>query len=276
MKTTSLRIRVCQPKDWQFAWRAAIRPVKMTMTVFEIGTAEGHTGVSTSGLPAWPVEIADQANHFFRPLIVGADSNDRERLWHEMMAHARYLIMPKAASHIDIALWDLAGKQAGLPVYKLLGAYREKVPTYATTTSYNTVEENVAVALAIKKRGYNACKLHPPGIPDLDIEICKAIREAVGPDYRLMLDATSAYDYDQALRVGRAIEKLGFYWYEDPIRDDDIAGLRELCRALDIMVLMGESTHRGPWAYANFFTQFAGDGYRTVADVSGGITGIRK
>ena len=72
MKITSLRIRVCQPKDWQFSWRDDIPPVKMTMTVFEIGTAEGHTGVSTSWLPASPVEIADQANHFFRPLIVGA------------------------------------------------------------------------------------------------------------------------------------------------------------------------------------------------------------
>lgn len=276
MKITSLRIRVCEPKQWQFQWRDDIPPIHNTMTVFEIGTAEGHTGVCTSWLPASPVEIAEQANHFFRPLIVGADSNDRERLWHEMMAHARYLIMPKAASHIDIALWDLAGKQAGLPVYKLLGAYRDKVPTYATTTSYDTVEKNVEVALAIKKRGYNACKLHPPSIPDLDIEICKAVREAVGPDYRLMLDPTSAYEYDQALRVGRAIEALGFYWYEDPIRDDDIAGLRELCRALDIMVLMGESTHRGPWAFANFFNAFAGDGYRAVADVVGGLTGLRK
>ena len=276
MKITSLRIRVCQPKNWQFQWRDDIPPVKMTMTVLEIGTDLGHTGVATSWLPASPVEIAEQANHFFRGLLLGADANDRERIWHEMMAHARYLIMPKAASLIDIALWDLAGKQAGLPVYKLLGAYREKVPTYATTTSYNTVEENVEVALAIRKRGYNACKIHPPSIPDLDIPICKAVREAVGPDYRLMLDATSAYDYDQALRVGRAIEKLDFYWYEDPIRDDDIAGLRELCSALDIMVLMGESTHRGPWAYANFFNQFAGDGYRTVCDVVGGITGLRK
>lgn len=276
MEITSLRIRVCQPKDWQFQWRDDIPPVRMTMTVFELGTAEGHTGVATSWLPASPVEIADQANHFFRPLIVGADSNDRERLWHEMMAHARYLIMPKAASLIDIALWDLAGKEAGLPVYKLLGAYREKVPTYATTTSYDTIEENVEIALAIRKRGYTACKIHPPAQPDLDIAICKAVREAVGPSYRLMLDPTSAYDYDQALRVGRAIEKLDFYWYEDPIRDDDVQGLRALCDALDIMVLMGESTHRGPWAFANYFNQQAGDGYRAVADVVGGLTGLRK
>lgn len=276
MKITSLRIRVCQPKDWRFQWREDIPPIDMTMTVFEIGTADGHTGVATSWLPASPLEIADQANHFFRALIVGADANDRERLWQEMMAHARYLIMPKAASLIDIALWDLLGKRTGLPIYKLLGAYRESVPTYATTTSSTDVQKNVEVALAIRKLGYNACKIHPPGIPELDIEICRAVREAVGPGYRLMLDATSTYDYDQALRVGRAIEKLDFYWYEDPIRDDDIAGLRALCEALDIMVLMGESTHRGPWAYANFFASFAGDGYRTVADVVGGITGMRK
>lgn len=276
MRITRFRIRVCQPPDWTFQWRDDIPPVRMTMTVFELGTAEGHTGVATSWLPASPVEIAEQAQHFFRPLIVGADADERERLWHEMMAHARYLIMPKAASLIDMALWDLAGKQAGLPVYKLLGAYRHSVPTYATTMSYRTVEENVAVALAIRDRGYNGCKLHPPGRPDLDIEIAGALREAVGPDYRLLYDAVSGYDYDQALRVGRALERLDYYWYEDPIRDDDVAGLAELCRALDIMVLMGESTHRGPWAYANYFNQFAGDGFRVVADVAGGLTGLRK
>ena len=103
MKIDGFRIRVCQPKNWQLQWRDDIPPVNMTMSLIELGTAAGHTGVATSRLPASPLEIAEQGHHFFRNLILGADSSERERLWHEMMAHARYLIMPKAASLIDIA-----------------------------------------------------------------------------------------------------------------------------------------------------------------------------
>lgn len=276
MKITDLKIRVVQPEGWEFAWRDDIPAIKTTMTVFEITTDDGITGVATGWLPASPTEVAETADHFFRPLLIGADPFDRERLWQEMMSFARYIVVPKAASHIDIALWDIAGKATGLPIYKLLGAYRKKIPAYSTTEAYDTVEANVEAALAIKNAGYHAVKLHGNGVPNKDIATCRAVREAVGPDYTLMLDPTSAYDYADALRVGREIEKLNFHWYEDPIRDDDVAGLVELCRALDIQVLMGESTHRGPWPFAHYLSIGCADGLRAVADIVGGITGLRK
>ena len=94
-------------------------------------------------------------------------------------------------------------------------------------------------------------------VPKKDIEVCRAVREAVGDDYTLMLDATSAYEYQDAVEVGRALEALNFHWYEDRVRDDDVAGCVELCRALDIPVLMGESTHRGIWPFAHYLSQGA-------------------
>ncbi|HMJ78806.1 MAG TPA: enolase C-terminal domain-like protein [Iamia sp.] len=276
MLITDLKVRVVTPKDFVFQWREDIPPIQLTMSVFELTTDEGITGVATSWLPSSPTEIAESAIHFMKPLLVGSDPFDRERLWQEMMAFARYLITPKAASLIDFALWDIAGKATGLPVYKLLGAYRHSVPAYATTETCPTVEDYVKLTLECRGRGYPAVKLHAYAVPDKDIEVCRAVREAVGPDYTLMLDATSAYDWDGAVRVGRELERLGFYWYEDPIRDDDVAGLKRLTEMLDVPVLMGESTSRGIWTFAHYLDQGAGDGLRAVGDVMGGITGLRK
>jgi L-alanine-DL-glutamate epimerase-like enolase superfamily enzyme len=276
MKITSFRVRVVAPKEYTFQWREDIPRIQNTMSVFEISTDESLTGVATAWLPASPTEIAEQATHFFKDLIIGADPMERERLWQDMMAYSRYLIMPKAASVIDIALWDIAGKAANLPVYKVLGAYRHSVPAYATTETQPRIQDYVDLALDCKERGLRGVKIHAAAEPDKDIEVCRAVREAVGGDYILMLDATSAYDYQDALRVGREIERLGFHWFEDPIRDDDVAGFVELCRALDIPVLMGESTARGPWTYAHYLTAGAADALRVVGDVMGGITGMRK
>lgn len=276
MKITAFRARVVAPAEFTFQWREDIPRIQNTMSVFEIQTDEGITGHATSWLPASPTEIAEQAVHFFRDLLIGSDAFDRERLWQEMMALARYMIMPKAASLIDIALWDIAGKAAGLPIYKLLGAYRHSAPAYATTETQPSVQGYVDLALDCRARGLRGVKIHAAAVPEVDIEVCRAVREAVGPDYTLMLDATSAYDWQGALAVGRELERLGFHWYEDPIRDDDVAGFAELTRALDIPVLMGESSNRGPWTFAHYLAQGAGDAVRAVGDVMGGITGLRK
>lgn len=276
MRISGLRVRVVAPKEFTFKWREDIPRIQNTMSVFEITTDEGVTGVATSWLPASPTEIAEQATHFFKDLLIGSDVFERERLWHEMMSFSRYMIMPKAASLIDIALWDIAGKAALLPVYKVLGAYRHSVPAYATTETQNTVDDYVQLALECQARGLRGVKIHAAATPEKDVEVCRAVRAAVGDDYTLMLDATSGYDWQGAVQVGRELEKLGFHWYEDPIRDDDVAGFVDLCRALDIPVLMGESTNRGPWIFAHYLSQGAADALRAVGDVMGGITGLRK
>ncbi|MGY1806187.1 enolase C-terminal domain-like protein [Blastococcus sp. SYSU D00669] len=276
MRIKNLRVRVVEPPEFIFQWREDIPPVQLTMTVFEVETDEGITGVSTSWLPGAPREIGETADHFFRPMLVGADVHHRERIWHELMAFARYMISPKAASNIDIALWDIAGKAAGLPVYKLLGAQREQIPVYVTTETQKEAQDYAEIALKCQAAGLHGVKLHAAATPDKDIEACRATRAAVGDSFTLMLDATSAYDWQDAVRVGREIEKLGFHWYEDPMRDDDLAGFVQLCQVLDVPVFMGESTARGPWPYAHYLSIGAADGLRTVGDIAGGITGLRK
>lgn len=95
-------------------------------------------------------------------------------------------------------------------------------------------------AASFQARGWAGYKLHPPQQPKLDVRCCEAARRAVGDDYTLMLDATWAYDYPTALRVGRAIEDLGYHWYEDPMGEWDITNYVKLRQKLDIPIMATE------------------------------------
>ena len=106
---------------------------------------------------------------------------------------------------IDVALWDLAGKGSRrCPFTGSWAPIGSSAPAYASSAVFETAEEYAEEAVRYKEMGWTAYKIHPPAIPELDIKICRAVREAVGDDYRLMLDSTWSYDYPAALRVGRA------------------------------------------------------------------------
>lgn len=123
---------------------------------------------------------------------------------------------------VDTALWDLAGKIAGLPVHALMGTYRTFIPAYAGSQMSADIAAYVDQAQRCKAERWAGYKIHPPRDPEQDIKVCEAVRRAVGNNYRLMLDSTWNYSYVDALRVGRAIEAMGFYCYEDPLADEDV------------------------------------------------------
>jgi L-alanine-DL-glutamate epimerase-like enolase superfamily enzyme len=177
---------------------------------------------------------------------------------------------------IDVALWDLAGKAAGVPIHKLMGSYRESVPAYASSAVFETVEEYVEEAVHYKALGWSAYKIHPPAVATQDIKICEAVRSAVGDDYRLMLDSTWSYDYPDALRVGRAVEALDFYWYEDPLPFDDLYGYVKLKQVLSIPLMATEMPSLGPTSYAPWIMQQATDYLRGDVAIKGGLTSCLK
>jgi L-alanine-DL-glutamate epimerase-like enolase superfamily enzyme len=109
----------------------------------------------------------------------------------------------------------------------------------------------------------------------MDIRVCRAVREAVGDDMDLMLDPVCAYNRRDALRVGRVLQELNFYWYEDPIPGTDIEGLADLSQALDIPIAVGE-TMPGLQFYSQYLVRHAGDIIRIVGDRAGGITAMMK
>ena len=165
-----------------------------------------------------------------KPFFEGKDPLFREQLWQDFRTYDRWWNHVPIYSYgpFDICLWDIAGKMCGLPLYKLLGAYRDKVPVYASSFVLDTPEDYARQALEAKTHRWHAYKLHPPGRVDLDLAAYRACREAVGPDFKLMADPVAAYSYEEALRVGRELERLNYYWFEEPLPDTNFHGLRKL------------------------------------------------
>jgi len=241
-----------------------------------VQTGEGLAGHAFLGAAQRPASNdAVSLIRYLKPIVMGQDPLERERLYHAMWARNRQTTI-RAIGAMDVALWDLGGKIAGLPVYRMLGAYRSQVPAYASSAVEASAQRYAEQALEFKGKGWTAYKIHPPAPWRADIEVCRAVRNAVGGDYTLMLDSTWSYQYPEALRVGRAIEDLGFYWYEDPLADDDIAGYVKLRQKLDIPILATEYAPGGFTAYAPWVMQQATDYLRGDVAVKGGITALLK
>lgn len=234
---------------------------------------EGHAFLGSSYLPAnfeAPLLI-----HHLKPLLIGANPLDRERLYHALWNRSRAAPI-RAIGALDVALWDLAGKIAGMPVHQLLGSYRTSVPAYASSQKHETVEAYCEQAMYYKENGWAAYKIHPPQRWREDIEICEAVRDTVGDDYTLMLDSIWGYDFTEAMRVGRAIEDLEYYWYEDPLKDQDIYNYVKLREKLDIPIMATEYPLAGFDSFAPWIMQKATDYLRGDVAVKGGITTLIK
>ncbi len=181
------------------------------------------------------------------------------------------------ASAIDNCLWDILGKAVNLPVYRILGACRERVMAYASSQHHATIEQFVQEVVQIKREGFKGYKIHPPspgGGHDykLDIEVCKAVRRAAGDDFILLHDPVGVYTREEAIKVGRAIQELKFVAYEDPIPTTDIEGLAQLCRDLEIPIHVGEFIF-SIYNYPEYIRRGAVDVIRTIVDNIGGISG---
>src|SRR5512145_1986029 len=234
---------------------------------------EGHAFLGSSSRSA----AMDGASliRFLKPLVLGQDPLERERLWQAMWQRNRSTTL-RAIGAVDVALWDIGGKVAGLPVSRLLGAYRETVPAYASSAVLASWEAYAEEAASYRAAGWKAYKIHPPTDPAVDIQICEAVRRAVGDDYTVMLDSTWSYDFPAAVRVGRAIEEMGFHWYEDPLADQDLYNYVKLKQKLHIPVMATEYPITGYDSYAPWIMLQATDYLRGDVAVKGGITTLVK
>lgn len=249
---------------------------KSDLGLLTVQTDEGEAGHAFLGSAQRPASNdAATLIRYLKPLVLGQDPLDRERLYQALWARNRATTY-RAIGAMDVALWDLGGKIAGLPIYRMLGGYRTSVPAYASSAVEATPERYAKQALEFKKRGWSAYKIHPPTEWRKDIAVCTAVRKAVGDGYTLMLDPTWSYQYPEALRVGRAIEELGFHWYEDPLADDDLTSYVKLRQKLDIPILATEYSPGGFGAYAPWLMQQATDFLRGDVAVKGGITALVK
>jgi len=218
---------------------------------------------------------------FARGVLPGKSVLELPALTSQWAPSKRRVGQSSYASAIDNCLWDILGKAVGLPVYQLLGAYQTRVRAYASSQHLQSVGDFVADLEHAKAEGFTAYKIHPPESPDggadyrLDIEVAKAVRRTAGDAFPLLFDSVGVYTRDEAMKVGRVLDELGFVSFEDPIPTTDIDGLAQLTQALDVPITIGEFIV-SPYAYAEYIRRGACDVVRFVVDNLGGITGGMK
>ena len=156
-------------------------------------------------------------------------------------------ITTRVISGIDIALWDVKGKAANRPVYKLLGGFTNKVPVYIAGGYYEEdkgLEELATEMDTAVSMGPRAIKMKIGGAPiNEDVERIRVVREAVGPDVKVMVDANCAYRYYEAIKIARKMEKYDIFWFEEPVNPDDYEGHRLISRATAIPIATGENEY---------------------------------
>jgi D-galactarolactone cycloisomerase len=244
-----------------------------------------------AGLVGWgecygpPEPIKAVIDTVYTPLILlGADPFDNEALWERMYNRMRDYgqkgVAVAAISGVDIALWDLKGKATGLPVCKLLGGLvRDTVQAYATglyfTETADLPSALAAEAVGYVEQGFRAIKMKVGLGIAADRANARAVRAAIGPEIALMADANHAFDAKQAIRLGRALEEVGAYWFEEPVPPEDIAGYIEVKAALDLAIAGGEAEFTR-WGFRDLLSRRAVDIVQPDTCNAGGLTECKR
>lgn len=283
MKITKIEIvsnrkPITLPEAWRPAWNEPdVKPVKSTgFSFYKVYTDEDIVGIGpcTGGIAP-----------FVESTLIGQDPAYIHRFWDINMRGRGAVLGSGSCGGLEIALWDIIGKAANKPVYKLLGAHRDRVMAYAATGQLKSAEELASEAVEFKKRGIKAIKLrlHRPN-PEDDLDVVRAVREAVGDDMNILVDANqnnvsinySYWSRRTALRVAEELEMLDVYWLEEPLPRTDLEGLAELSASVDVYIAGGEHCTN---IYEFRDALFAGAYDIVQPDVilgNIGITGIRK
>jgi D-galactarolactone cycloisomerase len=285
MKIASVSARVLRARPDRGVVFAAGNYAEFSAVLVEVRTDEGVTGYGEAIARAGGEATRAAVESLLGPVITGADPANIEGLYRLMIAQLRRFghaggIVVEAISGIDTALWDIAGKVAGRPIRDLLyGAGRRTVPVYASSVYLAETDEMVAQAREQVAAGYTTVKLKAghaaaDGGKHTDVAKLAAIREAVGPDIALGVDANSAYDAADAVWVARKLEELDMCFFEEPVHPDDIEGYARV-RSLSAIPLAGGETFFLLYGFNNYLSRGLLDVVQPDLARCGGITGAR-
>ncbi len=249
-----------------------------SLGLVRIETDEGVTGI---GLGSLGPEV-NAAIVRFGSELRGQDPLDVERLWHDMWVPklvGRRGLTTRAISAIDIALWDLRSKVAGMPLFKLLGGFRDRVPTYVAGGYYEEgkgLEELAQEMRSNVAMGARAVKMKVGALPlRQDAERVRVVREAVGPDVQIMVDANCAYKAYEAIQLARLMEDHDIFWFEEPLAPDNLQGHRQLARATTIPIATGENEYTR-YGFRDLIEHEAAAIFNADALIMGGVTEFMK
>lgn len=246
--TTHL-LRLPLPRPIQSASSRGRRLEHIVMFVAFLETDGDHTGMGY----AWTLQGGGRAmkaivDDDLAPSLIGEHPLDHERLWNklywQMQSVGRHGLVIQAQSALDLALWDLKGKAAGLPLWKLLGGARTSTLAYGSDGGWisMSVDEMLAAAEDYLSQGLRGIKLKV-GLdnPADDLARMRQMRKSLGDHVWIAVDANQKWDFPTALRMGREFEQLGFAWFEEPMICEDPEGHARLAEKLDIPIALGET-----------------------------------
>ena len=273
VETFDLRCDIEPSFGWSQGWvdQRATTLVKITTEDGLVGWGEGAA--------------ASLIDELLAPLIIGGDPMQRGGLW-ERMFHALYNanifvgLAGSALSAIDIALWDLAGKATGLPAHALLGGkVRDRVAVYATGLYYTEgefPERLLDEARSYVEQGFTGMKTKVGGLTvEEDVRRVRALREAIGPDVRLMVDANEAYNATTAIRIGHKLAELDLMWFEEPVNAQDVEAYLQVKDALPMAIAGGENL-RTRFEFKDYLARRAYDIAQPDIMHCGGITEMAR
>jgi L-alanine-DL-glutamate epimerase-like enolase superfamily enzyme len=264
------------PAQPRFRWREGLPGSEPALTtgILRIHTDEGVYGEAHVRRGIIAKDIVDRR---IRQELLGADPLMREWLWHRMWELDRIEEFPiYVLGLVDVALWDLAGKAAGLPVWKLLGGHREAIPAYASTVTYDTLQEYLDIADQCLEAGYPAIKLHAWGDARRDAELGMKLRQHVGDDIPLMYDGSAGFDLPDAIYLGHALSDAGFLWYEEPMREFSVTSYKWLAEKVRVPLLVAETSDGSHMNIGDFLASGCAAFVRTSAPLKGGVTGAMR
>lgn len=286
MKITSIEARVIRTpytSELRPAWSPGTVWKESSATIYRVHTDEGVSGIGASrGNP-------DVVHDVVSPLLTGRDPAYIEPIVRTIINAAGGFAAIPIAAGIEMALWDLTGKVAGLPLSKLWGAHTDRVKAYASMVEVRTPDERADDALRLLERGYRAIKLrlHSETIRE-DIAQVEAVRKAVGDRMEILVDANQAQEpgtpgaersvswgYDRALATAKELFKYEVTWLEEPLPRYDFDNLRRLTAATDLPIAGGEN-NIGLHEFRALIDQECYDVLQPDALVCGGMSMLRK
>src|SRR5262245_48953384 len=249
VKITRVAVNVVRvPVDRPYA--AGGRTVDANWHVLaRVATSDGPEGI---GYVVYPrPDLMTAIGHAARELgehLIGMSVLEPEAAWERLARRGDWVgpggLLHCALAPLDIAVWDAAGKILGQPLHRLLGGYRDRLPVYASDGLWVSLSPDELAASARRhvEAGFRAVKLRigKEATPEAEVARVRAVREAVGPDVRIMVDATESWSFTRARQTGRALQEAGIAWLEDPVHHLDVAGLADLRGQLDVPIAAGE------------------------------------
>jgi L-alanine-DL-glutamate epimerase-like enolase superfamily enzyme len=279
MRITRAETWLCKrDTDYFDAKRTVGAPMPWDVVVLRLFTDTGLSS-TVSCLAARSGAVTEAYLHdTILPLVLGRDPYDREAIWHECWTVDRHLTFFPVylPGPVDVALWELAALAADLPLYRCIGAFRTRLPAYASGLFHESAQDYLDEAKKYASLGIKAYKAHPGGPWQTDMEIHQRLRDELGDREILFSDPVAEYSLDEAIRVGRHLEKLNFRWLEEPFRDFELQKYRRLCDALDIPVAATETTRGAHWGVAQAIVSGGVDIVRADVSWKHGVTGTLK